>query len=46
LQELKLSDEKLSGLFSLMKEVHRRSTEDRMALEPSFLMFKVVSHAI
>jgi len=41
MQELSMSDEKLSGLFSLMKEVHQRSTGDRMALEPSFIMFKV-----
>lgn len=40
-QELGMTDEKLSGLFSLMKEVHLRSTGDRMALEPSFTMFKV-----
>jgi hypothetical protein len=36
-----MSDEKLSGLFSLMKEVHLRSTGDCMALEPSFTMFRV-----
>lgn len=35
-----MSDEKLSGLFSIMKQVHLRSTGDRMALEPSFKMFK------
>mmetsp|Transcript_24263 Transcript_24263/g.66387 ORF Transcript_24263/g.66387 Transcript_24263/m.66387 type:complete len:277 (+) Transcript_24263:121-951(+) len=47
-QELEMNDEKLSGLFSLMKEVHRRSTEDRMALEPSFIMFKelLLAHSV
>ncbi|KAF5837883.1 flagellar C1a complex subunit C1a-32-domain-containing protein [Dunaliella salina] len=47
-QELEMNDEKLSGLFSLMKEVHRRSTEDRMALEPSFVMFKelLLAHSV
>lgn len=40
-QEMGMTDEKLSGLFSLMKEVHLRSTGECMALELSFIMFKV-----
>ncbi|GIL85896.1 hypothetical protein Vretimale_8967 [Volvox reticuliferus] len=39
-EEQKFSDDKLSGLFSIVKTVHHRSTDEALTMERSFLLFK------
>jgi hypothetical protein len=48
LQDMGLAADKLSGLFSIMKEVHKRSVEGRMPIERSFALFKslMLSHSV
>lgn len=47
-KELHMADDKLSGLFSIMRETHRRSTEEKLTLERSFGVFKelVLQHSV
>ncbi|KAL6763783.1 central apparatus associated protein C1a-34 [Haematococcus lacustris] len=47
-QERQFKHDKLSGLFSIMKEVHRRSTEGRMPVDRSFAVFKqlMLQHSV
>jgi len=37
-----LADDKLSALLSIIKKIHRKSTEDRMAVDRSFALLKDV----
>lgn len=39
-QSLGMTDEKLSGLFSLVKDLHMRSTQQRLTVENAFKLFK------
>ncbi|GIL64618.1 hypothetical protein Vafri_18511 [Volvox africanus] len=39
-EEQKFSDDKLSGLFSIVKTVHHRSIDEALTMERSFLLFK------
>lgn len=43
-----MAADKLSGLFSIMKEVHKRSVEGRLPIERSFALFKslMLSHSV
>ena len=47
-QELGLSDEKTSTLFSIVKEVHRRSVGERLTVERSFrfLSDTMLNHSV
>ncbi|KXZ53860.1 hypothetical protein GPECTOR_6g778 [Gonium pectorale] len=46
--ELKFTDDKLSGLFSIVKTVHQRSIGEALTLENSFLLFKelLLAHSV
>lgn len=46
--ELRFSEDKLSGLFSIVKTVHLRSVTEALALERSFLLFKelLLAHSV
>lgn len=47
-QSLGLQDDKLSGLFSIVKDVHTRSTEQRLQVDISFTSFKelLLAHSV
>ncbi|PNW81692.1 hypothetical protein CHLRE_06g256450v5 [Chlamydomonas reinhardtii] len=45
---LKFTDDKLSGLFSIVKLVHHRSIDEQLTMERSFLLFKelLLAHSV
>ncbi|KAG2437565.1 hypothetical protein HYH02_011207 [Chlamydomonas schloesseri] len=45
---LKFKDDKLSGLFSIVKLVHHRSIDEQLPMERSFLLFKelLLAHSV
>ncbi|MEW5297179.1 MAG: hypothetical protein WDW36_000404 [Sanguina aurantia] len=47
-QELRLSDDKLSGLFSIVKSTHEQSTCNKLTIEHSFTLLKqlLLSHSV
>ncbi|GFR43137.1 hypothetical protein Agub_g4154 [Astrephomene gubernaculifera] len=47
-QEVTSADDKLSGLFSIVKMVHQRSIQETLTMERSFLLFKelLLAHSV